>query len=248
MARLAGWLSSPIVRFPFLLATILVVPSRHRSLVGKLFSLIYRTLWSKQGGNTMRFRQLAMVLAISVTLRAQTTSGTAIRDSTAISVIAQSLSTMGTLASVNLRTLAQGTLTDRNGQVKGLTIETAGVDRVRHDVGPDFRFVSNAGVGFLVLKGTRHALPAWVTEHKRPEHLPSLSLMADYLNPNLQVEYVGLENVNGSPAHHLRLSILPTDTTPAQIEDLTSEFHVYIDRASMLVVRSSVLIVDHSNK
>ena len=62
--------------------------------------------------------------------------------------------------------------------------------------------------------------------------------MADYLNPNLQAQYVGLENVNGTPAHHLRLSMLPTDGTPVQIEDLTSEFHVWIDQSSLLVVKT----------
>jgi hypothetical protein len=188
----------------------------------------------------MRLRQISVVFALSVALCAQTKSkpGTAVQDATAITVITQSLSTMGLVASANVRTLSQGTLTDRDGQVNPIAMETAGVDRVRHDVGPDFRFVSNAGTGFLVLQGTRHSLPAWVTEYKRPEHLPSLSLMADYLNPNLQIQYVGLENVNGLPAHHLRFSMMPIDATQAQIEDLISEFHVYIDQASLLVVRT----------
>jgi hypothetical protein len=168
----------------------------------------------------------------------QTAPPIAQRDLQAISVISQSLAAMALPASPALEALAQGTLTDSSGQANPITIETAGVNRVRHNVGTDFSFVSNAGTGFLILQGGRHQLAPWTAKYKRPEHLPSLSLMADYLNPNLQAQYVGLENVNGAPAHHLRLSMLPIDGTPVQIEDLTSEFHVWIDQSSLLVVKT----------
>jgi hypothetical protein len=47
-----------------------------------------------------------------------------------------------------------------------------------------------------------------------------------------------LEQINGLPAHHIRLSMFPTDSTPAQIEDLISEFHVWIDQTSLYVVKT----------
>jgi len=169
----------------------------------------------------------------------QHVSPTPQRDSTGISLIGQSLAAMGLVASPTLRTLAQGTITYADGQAQPLKIETAGVDRVRNDVGVnDFTFVTNSGAGFLVLDGTRQKLQAWMTAYKRADHLPSLSLMTEYLNPNLQVVDVGLENVAGSQAHHLRLSMWIADPTWAQAEDLISEFHVWIDPVSLSVVKT----------
>jgi hypothetical protein len=89
-----------------------------------------------------------------------------------------------------------------------------------------------------MLQGVRHSLAFWTTKYQRPGHLPRLSLIADYQSANFQAQYVGLENVNGSPAHHLRISMLPVDSTPVQSEDLMSEFHVWIDQNSLLVVKT----------
>jgi len=146
---------------------------------------------------------------------------------------------MNVVASPSLRTVAIGTVTDSQGNVTPVKVETIGVDRVRHDLGEgDFTSVSNAGDGFLSKKGGKYNLPSWVTKYVRAEHLPALSLMSDYINPNLQVRYLGLEDVNGKPAHHIRVSMLPTDNTPSNIEDLISEFHVYLDKVSLLVVKT----------
>src|SRR5207249_3003952 len=41
----------------------------------------------------------------------------------------------------------------------------------------------------------------------------------------------------GAAAHHLRLSMLPTDSTPPEMEDLMSEIHVWIDQSSSLVLK-----------
>jgi hypothetical protein len=160
------------------------------------------------------------------------------RDPSALALIQQSLSVMGPAVSPGFGTISRGTVTDRNGTVTSVTIETVGTDKTRHDLGSDLTSVVNGGNGFLAMKGKRGQLPVWMTRFKRPEHLPSLSLMADYLDPNLQVQYVGLENVNGKLAHHLRLSMLSTDGIPAHLADLMSEFHVFIDSASMLVVKT----------
>ena len=157
------------------------------------------------------------------------------RDVAAINVITQSLTAMGMIASPTLETSAQGTITDRNGNVNPITIETIGTDRVRHNVGSAFTFVSNTGNGFLLINGKKQNLASWATEYERPEHLPALSLMADYLNPNLQIQYIGLETINGTPVHHVRLSVLSIDPSQQAIEDLISEFHVYIDQKTFLV-------------
>ena len=161
------------------------------------------------------------------------------QDSQAVSVLAQSLVAMGSLAAPNRMTLAQGTISYPDGSTTSITMETIGTDRVRHDVGiNDFTFVSHAGDGFLITKGKKVKLKSWITAYKRPEHLPALSLMSDFQNPHFQIKYVGLESITGNLAHHLRLSMLPADDTPVLFEDLMSEFHVWIDQKSLLVLKS----------
>ena len=156
----------------------------------------------------------------------------------AVAIIQQSLSILGLPSSPTLETIAQGTFTDSNSQVSSITIETAGEDRLRFNIGPDFSFVSNAGSSWVINQGVRHTLPSWTAKYKRPDHLPSVSLIADYQNPNLQPQYVALETVNGSPAHHLSMAMLPTDGTPTDMEALMSEFHVWVDATSLLIVQT----------
>jgi len=176
---------------------------------------------------------------ISRSSYAQQSASPAASDPQAIALLAQSLAAMGPLASPSRMTLAEGTATYPDGTTKLVRMETIGNDRVRHDLGSgEFTFVSNGGSGYLILQGKKLQLRTWITAYRRPEHLPALSLMSDYQNPNLQVRYVGLENVSGNPAHHLRLSMLPADKTPPEIEDMISEFHVWIDQLSMLVVET----------
>jgi hypothetical protein len=179
-----------------------------------------------------------VILVSSPRLKSQSTTAVQ-RDTQAITLIAQSLSTMGALASPSRMTLAQGTATYPDGTTMPVSMKTMGNNCVRHDLGTnDFTFVSNAGSGFLILNGQKQKLHHWITAYKRPEHLPSLSLMSDYQSPNLQVQYIGLESLNSSPAHHLRLSMLPTNNIPPEIQDMMSEFHVWIDQSSLLVVKS----------
>ncbi len=161
------------------------------------------------------------------------------RDPLALSVIAQSLETMGLTPSLNLRTLSQGSITYADQDIKAISIETAGVDRFRSNIGANERsFVANAGNGFMLKQGSRYKVQSWMTQYKRPDHLPGLAIMAAYLNPQIQIIYVGLESVNGSPAHHLQMSVIPVDGTSVQMANLISEFHVYIDQVSLLIVKT----------
>jgi hypothetical protein len=187
----------------------------------------------------MRFRQLCLTLCASLSLFSTAFGATtATRDAQAIAVISQTLAALGLTAAPTLETVAQGSFTDRTGAVFSLTIETAGTDRLRENLGSNHSFVTNGGSGFTIDQGVRHTLPFWATKYRRPEHLPSLSALSDYLNLNLQLQYIGQESVNGSSAHHIRLSMVPTDSTPAAVEDLISEFHVWIDATSFLVVKT----------
>ncbi len=63
-------------------------------------------------------------------------------------------------------------------------------------------------------------LPLWVTQYHYPEHIPAISQMADFGSANMAVSYVGLETVQGAPAHHIRFTLVPGDGTPANMRSL----------------------------
>jgi len=108
--------------------------------------------------------------------------------------------------------VSQGTLTDSTGQSSSITIETVGTNQLRYDIGTSSSFVSNNGNGFLILQGKRHALALWDVKYRRAEHLPAVSLLADYQNANLQIKYIGLEIVKTNSI----LNVTPLPPPPPQ--------------------------------
>jgi len=142
----------------------------------------------------------------------QQQAGVAQRDAAAVSAVVQSLTAMAVPVSPTLQTLAQGTLTDSTGQSSSITIETVGTNQLRYDIGTSSSFVSNNGNGFLILQGKRHALALWDVKYRRAEHLPAVSLLADYQNANLQTKYIALEIVKTNSI----LNVTPLPPPPPQ--------------------------------
>lgn len=173
-------------------------------------------------------------------------------DSQAVTVIAQSMSAMGATepSPGNMRlssgtaiqdSVATGTILFADSRTGTVRIETKGPDRVRYDTsinGVQITTVFNSGRGYVLQGGVKHKFPIWISQYHRAEHIPVLSRLADYSQPNSKLKYVGLAAVPGSALHHVRISSLPTDATPADVEDKISEFHVFVDPTSMLVVKS----------
>ena len=163
------------------------------------------------------------------------------RDTQALAILAQSYAVMAPQGGGVQDALLAGNIVRADGTTGSMTIKSKGVDRLRHEIslgGRQFVYVLNGGRGYALRGGTRHGLPLWVTAYQRSEHIPPFSRLIDFLRPNMNVVYVGLEDVGGRQAHHIRLSALPTDGTPARIEELISEFHVFVDAQSMLVVKT----------
>ena len=190
----------------------------------------------------MRFlRPLLILLAsllFSIPLIAQQSPP---RDPQALVILSQALASMTASSSAVLDTVAEGTVVWADGKAATITIKSKGSDRLRHEINSAserITYVINQGKGYGVHNGKKRELPPWVTAYRRPEHIPSFSRLADFVRPNMKVAYVGLEDIAGRPAHHIRLAALPTDDTPAEIEESISEFHVFVDAESMLLVKT----------
>lgn len=163
------------------------------------------------------------------------------RDSQALALLIQSLAINGGPASWLQDTVAEGSIAWPDGTVGTIRLKTKGLDRLRSEVtiaGSQTISVTRAGSGNTNKDGQRQDLPPWVTAYQRPIHLPALSRLADIANPQMNVLYVGLEEVNGLPAHHIRLFASPTDETPAEIEEMISDFHLFLDSQTLLIVKT----------
>jgi hypothetical protein len=165
----------------------------------------------------------------------------AVREPTALAAIAQALALMAPSAGATQDAIAQGTYTDADGTTGAITMKCKGKDLMREDLslnGDERKLIIHRGGGYSVLGGTTRKLPPWATAYAQPEIVPAFSRMAEYALPNTQLLYVRLESVAGRPAHHIRLSAVPTDDTPLQIVELMSEFHLFIDAQTGLLLKT----------
>ncbi len=182
-------------------------------------------------------------IAYCCNLAAQTpqTSHVARRDNAAVELIRLSLARMGSLAANGRDTVATGTLTSfRTGTTAPLTMKTHGTDYIRNEVG-DFVFIRSGISGKTRSAGKDHRVAYHSIAYKRAEHLPALLLLSEVESPALQCILIGTETVNGVSASHIRLSVVPSDSSDVQAEDLISETHVWIDQQG-LVVKARIFI------
>jgi hypothetical protein len=182
---------------------------------------------------------LCLISAIPLSL-AQTPRSV---DTQAVSIITQALSAavaQSPTSSVQ-DSVAQGTIAFVNGKSATLKIESKGFKEVRQDItfsDHQISYVMNGGHGYSVRNGNKTDLPLWVTQYHYPEHIPLISQMGDFSSLLMNIKYVGLETLNGASVHHIRMNLSPADSTPADIAALTSEYHIFVDANTFMVVKS----------
>jgi hypothetical protein len=163
------------------------------------------------------------------------------RDPQAVTVLQLALATMGGSGSSIQDSVADGVIAYADGRSGTIRMLTKGSDRLRHEVTLEAgqeTLVVNAGRGYGIHGGHNRNLPPWMTMYQKPEHVPTLSRLTDFMRSNMRVIYVGLENVAGHQAHHILFSALPTGHVPAHIAEIISEFHMFLDVQSALLVKT----------
>jgi len=76
---------------------------------------------------------------------------------------------------------------------------------------------------------------------QRIDYIPALSLLSEYANSNMNVQYAGTDTVNGSLADVIALSFA-IDTLPAGYDSLQLTQHlIYVDRGTGLVTKTQSL-------
>jgi hypothetical protein len=139
-------------------------------------------------------------------------------------------------------TLAKGTVTYLLGgsRSRPLKIETKGASMVRHEIGSpgvdsSVSIISDRKA-ILRNNAKENPLPHASVRYFRPEHLPAFACRVGN-SAHQQIDYLGLEDVNGIPAHHLRMYVRPPGNDGA-LEELLSDFHVFIDAKTFQVIKT----------
>lgn len=118
---------------------------------------------------------------------------------------------------------------------RSVVIKSAGAALIRSERGGDTPSVSvSAGNrGHIQMEGKRQAHRYHTAASYKPGHIPALLCAAASSRPELTASYIGLETFGNASVHHVSVSALATDDDVAR---LTSEFHLFIDAASFVVV------------
>ena len=163
------------------------------------------------------------------------------RDPQAVAVALQSYSLMASAAPYVQDAVAEGQMQWADGTSGKIVFKGKGRDRLRHEItrpSGELTYVISQGKGFSLRDGKREQLPLWVTAYQRPAFIPAFFRLVDYARPETKLTYLGAVEVAGRPAHHIRISALPKDGTPPEIEELISEYHVFIDFQTLLPVKT----------
>jgi hypothetical protein len=173
---------------------------------------------------------------------AQQVQQTVQRDPTAATILARSYAAMGGVAASALHdtiTQIEVTSSNPNGQktYRG-TIKTLVGGMLREDLAlPD-------GPSTVIQRGSVAAASDVQSEPQSKgkqladagiTHIPTLSILKDFANSAIQLEYVGLESLDTAKVHHIRLRRTADPTLPGS--ELSSPVELYIDSQTLLVLR-----------
>ena len=171
-------------------------------------------------------------------------SATPLRNAQAVELLQQCAQAMGTL-NPNSGILVSGqiTSTQRPGDPGKLTIELQGYTEMRREVAyssvNDIAIVNNGQVQMTRNSAIFNIAP-WQETYFRPDDVPALACSLDLARPQMNVSYVGLETVSGTPVHHIQFFAsaqrLPDGSNT--LEPIISEFDVYLDTQSLIVVKT----------
>jgi hypothetical protein len=185
---------------------------------------------------------LAILLLNTATL-AQVVTPVPRRDPQALTILQRSLSAMGGVAAVNVRdTVAgvQGTTLGVDGRSTfTATLKTLGLRRFKMESstadGPFVLVVTDAGAASKSGGREVNSVPTKMVANGGILHIPLLSVLAEWVQADRVLEYVGLETIGSENVHHIRLQ-RPRPLTDTAAEE-APPFDLFVSTRTMLLVR-----------
>ncbi|SRR6266566_3858336 len=134
---------------------------------------------------------------------------------------------------------AQVTVPRKDGPVTtGVTIRTMGTSSLRVEAspadGPSILTLNNQQAWLKVGTDPAEYIPRVAIASAGITYVPLLSILANWSDPGMRVEYIGLEKLGISTAHHVRLTPPLEDDLPPELE---SPCDIFIDPLSFLVLK-----------
>lgn len=135
---------------------------------------------------------------------------------------------------------AEGTITSQASNTPAaITFELKGRDRVRVDHSVDghttFTSIVKGRHGSTRRNGITTPSPLHSTEYARPEQVPSAVCAIERDRVGTPITYVGLEILNGRSVHHIQIG--GAGLSDDKVEGLLSEYHLYVDAETFLVLK-----------
>lgn len=125
-----------------------------------------------------------------------------------------------------------------------IVVKTRGLRAFRLETGSggtaDVSIVAG-GRGWQYQQGTKKSLPSHAVAYFRPDHLPGLICGSALNDHGLRITYLGPDTVDLKPVFHLKLDAMPhgKDEQVNKAESLISEYHLFIDQQSFLVLKTA---------
>ena len=202
-----------------------------------------------------RYTAVALLLAVTLVGTGYAQGGPpsppqGAHDPRAVAILARCAAAMGTHQLQD--SYVAGTITPADPREPASTVvsSTKGLELVRHDVSDangTRTMVVRFGKGHSVQAGTVRPLARSLAAYYIPEHVPALACSVVDLRPVMNLRYVGQEAVGPRTAHHLVLEMRSRNPRLADIVQLLSEYHVYIDTETFVVLKTTHFVFSPDN-
>jgi len=154
------------------------------------------------------------------------------RDPEALQVLVGSFARMVGKGGLPADVVLEGKVLFADGLQGDVRIEAKGEKQLRNQlqlIGKTTLAIFGAGKGRRVKDGKSADLPLWATAYPSLDVIPAFSRLREFQRGETNIAYMGLENEDGVDVHHIRLWSAPRDGRTADIEELMSEYHLFID-------------------
>ena len=199
-------------------------------------------------------RHLILALLVSAISFSQQVGVQVAKDPTAIAVAQKALLAMGGASLAAYQdSYAAGSVTiygDTGSQSFPAVLRSKGLREFRYEIqksqGTDIYVTDGIGACITWAKGTFQLGSVISLFGQRIDHIPAFSLLAEYANSNLSVQYAGTASVNGKMADVISLSV---DATPPNgfTSGKVGERLVFVDQATGLVTKMQGYLFNDTN-
>lgn len=137
----------------------------------------------------------------------------------------------------------QLTMAQHPDETGPITIQSKGWNRSSEQVtlpNDHLGYVINPSEGKSDSHGASKQIPAWSLKYFWQDHVPALACAVTQLPAVMNILYVGVEQLGAASVYHIEFIVPSHDPTKwlDRFEPLFSEFHVYLDAKSFVVLKT----------